>query len=290
MSGRMSVPVAYVRSTQREIKSYSWLQSLLWISMSFLWLGMNFLPNHLVNGFPMEDTVRPYGKANPHVEGFNPSYARHLRSVDDLYLFAKANTNPGDQRGMIEEASRVLRSRFHHAYGIYSMQENWMSVLAGHFIWKDLSAKVIADDILKGDVAACSQASIVFMAFCHRVGVPTRKVALKGHFATEVLLGKKWLFFDIDLKPDFSAIGGRRSLDEILSAGQQYALYENTIADSANIRRIFSEVSYGVTMEAPAPRAELFHTVTKFLSHWGWLLPLLIAIVCFLRVNKIQWF
>lgn len=284
ISGHLSAPISYANSSAR--KAYVWFPVFSWVLVSFLWMGMNFLPNHLINGFPVGDTLRPYGKANARVEQFNVSAARRFKSINDLYLFAKMNSKPGDQREMLELVARTLRSRFVHAYGVYSLQENWLSVLAGHYVWRDLSAKVIADDILQGDNAACSQVSIVFMAFCQRIGVPTRKVALKGHFAMEAKIGKKWFYYDIDMKPDFNAIGGRKSLDEILAGGQQYKLYANTIADSANIYRIFSSVSYGVAMEGPAPRAELFHKVTKALSHWGWLLPLICGIFCFVRTNR----
>lgn len=288
ISGHLSAPACPEKVVER--KSYCWLQIGFWALLSFVWLGMNFLPGNLIDGFPQTESLRPYGKAGARVEQFNPSYAQQFRSIDDLYSFAKANSRAGNQREMLEVASRILRSRFVHAYGVYSLEENWMAVVAGHYIWRDLSAKVIADDILKGEAAACSQASIVFMEFCRKIGVPMRKVALNGHFAMEARVGTKWLYFDIDMKPDFRSIGGRRSLDEILASGQQYTLYENTIADSANIKRIFSQVSYGVAMEAPAPRAELFHIVTKALSHWGWILPLALSVLCFARANRIRLF
>lgn len=284
ISNHLSSPACTEKVEDR--RSYCWLQIGFWALLSFFWLGMNFLPGHLINGFPVEGKLAPYGKASARIEQYNPDYARQFRSIDDLYTYAKANSRPGDQREMLEIAARILRSRFVHAYGVYTLDENWMAVLAGHYIWRDLSAKVIADDILKGEGAACSQVSIVFMEFCRRIGVPTRKVALNGHYAMEARVGTKWLYFDIDLKPDFSVIGGRKSLDEILASGHEYALYENTIADSANIRRIFSQVSYGIAMEAPAPRAELFHTFTKVLSHWGWIVPFALSILCFARANR----
>lgn len=286
ISGHLSGSTCAQNAQER--KSYCCLQTGLWTLLALLWLGMNFLPPHLIDPFPTDEPALPYGKPDARVERFRSDYAKRFRSIDDLYVFVKSNSPIGDQRAMLELTAGILRSRFEHAYGVYSLEENWIAVLAGHYIWRDLSAKVIANDILKGDAAACSQVSIVFMEFCHRLGIPTRKVALNGHYALEARLGKDWLFFDMDLKPDFRSIGGRKSLDQILAAGQQYALYENTIVDTPNIKRIFSKVSYGIAMDAPAPRAELFHTVTKVLSHWGWMLPMALAILCFARTNRIR--
>jgi hypothetical protein len=166
------------------------------------------------------------------------------------------------------------------------MRENWIAVLAGKFIWRDLSAKVIPDDILKDDVASCSQISIVIMAACTKLGITTRKVGLIGHYTLEANVDNKWFFVDADLKPDFNSVGGRKSLDEILTNKDQFPLYANTILDSSEIRTKFSSIQYAEPNIAPAPKAYLFQMITKKLSHWGWLIPLTISIIILKREER----
>ncbi|GAA4449517.1 hypothetical protein GCM10023092_03870 [Rurimicrobium arvi] len=233
---------------------------------------MNFLPANTIDPFP-------YVKSGDDRFGrvlhtwYRPELNGRFTDMNSLLAYARQQ-KCRDTLCHLEAAAWVLRHRFVHAYGVYNVRENWIAVLCGRFIWKDLAAKVLPDDILSGESASCSQVSIIFIALCRSMGVPARKVALRGHFAMEAKLHGQWFFFDIDMKPDFSTIGGRRSLASILAAGAQYRLYAHT-ASRRDVDRIFSSVIYGADGEWLAPRAAVFQTITRLLSHWGWLLPAL---------------
>lgn len=269
-----------IRCSKKKL-SPSYRLPILWLLLAFVMLVLNYLPNNLIDPFSYRSYYQASTRNNKRAktEQFNSEIAKKFNCVDDIVFYLKTHGDTGDKYKTLESAAFLLKHRFYHAYSIYTFQENWMAVLAGRFIWRDLSAKVIADDILKGNVAACSQVSIVFMNVCNKLGIPVRKVGLKGHFTLEAMIKKKWYFFDIDLKPDFKTIHGRKSMDEILRNKEQYALYQNTILDTPNIRRVFSQVQYGVPNIPPAPRAYLFHYSTKFLSHYGWLLPFYLFVI-----------
>ncbi|GAA4454255.1 transglutaminase domain-containing protein [Rurimicrobium arvi] len=239
---------------------------------------MNFLPSDSINSFQTgRDKVdkRFYAMYRP---GLRSKFA----CMADLKRYLARYSD--DTAAMLENASWVLRRRFTHAYGAYTVRENWIAALCGRFIWKDLAAKVLPEDILAGESAACSQVSIVFIELCRSMGLPARKVALKGHFAAEVKYGGKWYYFDLDMKPDFCRIGGRKSLDAILRQKQQYELYrENAFVDAANVTRIFSSVQYGSEHEYIAAKAARFHIVSKWLSHWIWTLFFAAAVLFHIR-------
>jgi hypothetical protein len=208
-----------------------------------------------------------------YVEQVNTSIVRKVQSVEDLVRLTKNQAQLyGDSNSQIfqlESLCWIMRHRFQHAYAIYQTNENWLAVWCGKFLWHDLSAIVIPDDILKHKVAACSQVSIVIMAACKRLGFPYRKIALNGHYTLEANVGGKWYYIDADLKPDFLSIGGRKSLGNIIENEYYYKLYHKSGIDSAELRRIFSQVNYGAINAEPAPRARLFHVATKFVSlHW----------------------
>lgn len=256
-----------------------------WLLLSLVMLLMNYLPADLIQPFPynVSNRVSSGLKKAEHTVPFNREIAAKFTSTDRIYFFLLTQRRDTVHKlQLMERAAALLRQRFFHAYSVYTLEENWIAVLAARLFWQDLAAKVIPDDILKGNVAACSQISIVFMDLCNKFSVPVRKVGLKGHYAVEAFCDGRWYFFDMDIKPDFSLIGGRKGLADILAAGEQYRLYENTRLDSANVSRVFSEVSYGKINAHPAPKAAFFHRVTGLMSHWGWLLPLsLFAILWF---------
>jgi hypothetical protein len=270
-----------ISKKKRRSKKY-FLNALFYGCVAITLLGLNLVPKDAIN--PFEDwhwdtkhsTISQSKFIIP--DGQEVLFEK-IKTVDDLVYYtlkdAKDTTN---KRQVLESLTYLARHRFVHAYSVYNMQENWMAVLAGKFIWKDLAAKVIPDDILEEKAAACSQVSIVIMAACKKLGIPSRKVGLVGHYTAEALIGGNWYFIDADLKPDFKSIRGRKSLAEILRNKELFTLYANTHLDSTEISRKFARIHYGKTNSLHAPKAYLFHVVTKFLSHWLWLLPLGFAI------------
>lgn len=251
-------------------------------SLALVLLSLNLFPKDAIDPFSSWAFNAPKQKASLSSaiipEGQEVLYEK-IKTVDDLVYYTLKNArDTANKRQVLESLTYLARHRFVHAYSVYNMQENWIAVLAGKLIWKDLAAKVIPDDILEDKAAACSQVSIVIMAACKKLGIPSRKVGLVGHYTAEALIEGKWYFIDADLKPDFKSINGRKSLDEILRKKEIFTLYANTHLDSNEISRKFARVHYGKTNSLHAPKAYLFHVVTKFLSHWLWLLPLGFAV------------
>jgi hypothetical protein len=250
----------------------------LWIILlTILLLVVNLLPNNLIDPFTYDIANEKLGK-NTEVyrykdNEFTPAFAQRFKSIDAIVYYVNKHVAPNaSKREKLEALAKLIRQRFRHSYSVYGMRENWIAVLAGRLIWKDLAAKVIPDEILEGEVAACSQVGIIVMECCKKLEINTRKVELVGHYALEAEIDGKWYYVDANLKPNFSAINGRKSVEEILKNKEQFALYANTILDSASIAKKFSKVHYGRVNREPAPRAYLFQTITRILSHWSWLL------------------
>lgn len=263
-----------------------------WISIALIAFCLNFFPNNLIDPFSYKSSNEK------NIVVINPNYYKDIefdhkltprfQSVESIVYYVNRHAgDQNDQKAKLEILVKLVRQRFHHAYAVYGMQDNWMAVFAGRYIWNDLAAIVIPDDILNHEVAACSQAAIVVMECCKQLGIDTRKVGLQGHYALEAKANGKWYYVDANLKPDFEAINGRKSLAEILENGEQYKLYAKTILDSNNIAHKFSKITYSKTNINPAPRAYIFHVVTKVLSKWGWIIPLFLAIVYY-RKQRIQ--
>ncbi|MDP2337800.1 MAG: hypothetical protein Q8N05_15410, partial [Bacteroidota bacterium] len=144
----------------------------------------------------------------------------------------------------------------------------------GKFIWYDLSAIVIPDDIMQYPMAACSQQSIVLMGFFRKKNIPYRKISFDHHFALEGFINGQWLYFDADLELDFPG-GKRRSFAYLLEGDNLKELYKNVLPPD-QIPSLLGNPFYGKINEYPAPRAWLFHRITALLSHWLWIIPLIL--------------
>lgn len=270
-----------ISTKKRLVKKY-FLYCIIGSCAALVFLSLNLFPKDAIDPFSSwayNESKKTEQTFKPIVPEGQEALFEKIKTVDDLvYYTLKHTKDTSNKREVLESLTYLARHRFIHAYSVYNMQENWMAVLAGKLIWKDLAAKVIPDDILQEKAAACSQVSIVIMAACKQLGIPSRKVGLVGHYTTEALIEGKWYFIDADLKPDFKSINGRKSLEEILHNKEIFKLYANTQLDSAEISKKFARIHYGKTNSLHAPKAYLFHVVTKFLSHWLWLLPLGYAI------------
>lgn len=245
------------------------------LALAMLLLVPNFLQIHLLqvpaNGYSWE--------------AYNPRLANEIRSVAELdaaidtLVKRKGVAVDSPEYGNI--ASAVVSQRFYHGYSQYALHENWIAALAGKFIWPDLSAIVLPDDVLRYPMAACSQQSIVMMELFRRNKINYRMVGFDHHFALEGKFSYKWYYFDTDKEPDFTKV----PLQDFASL-QKKQLLENIYKaslDTTGLRQTMGHPFYGKENAAPAPNAALFHTVTRVLSRTLWLLPLSVLLFLWIR-------
>lgn len=245
------------------------------LALSFLLLAPNLFKSHLI-GLP-EAPVKP--------EDFDPLLAERIQNISSLenFIDSVARARSGSEQMSTELyadiISSTIRLRFFHSYSHYSLRENWLAAVAGKFIWYDLSAIVIADDILKYPMAACSQQSIVLMELFKRKHIPFRKIAFDHHFAVEGYINHEWIYFDADLEPNFR--GKHRSFESLKKGNELQKLYDGVLPANA-IPYLLANPYKGKLNQFPAPQARIFHYITAILSHWLWLLPLLV----FVRIGR----
>lgn len=211
-------------------------------------------------------------------ELFDPQLAKSIRDMRSFENFtdstAMAQSIVFGSEGYANLLSTTIRMRFFHSYSHYNLSENWMAAIAGRFFWYDLSAIVIPDDILKYPMAACSQQSIILMDLFHKKGIPYRKIGFDHHFTVEAFMDNRWIYFDPDLEPEFLN-GKRTSFAHLLEGDNLQELYKNVLPPD-QIPSLLGNPFYGKINEPPAPRANLFHRITTFFSHWLWIIPLLL--------------
>jgi len=210
-------------------------------------------------------------------EDFNPQLANRIKSLAklenyiDSVIELRSKTTQVNTELNVDVINSTVRMRFFHGYSHYSLRENWLAALSGKLIWYDLSAIVIADDILQYPMAACSQQAIVLMELFKRKKIPFRKIAFDHHFAVEAYINKQWIYLDPNLEPEFQ--GTHRSFKYLKEGNRLKEIYKN-ILPSAEIPNLLGNPRYGRLNEYPAPKARILHHMLSTLSHFLWMFPL----------------
>jgi hypothetical protein len=197
-------------------------------------------------------------------EQYDPSYFLKYQTVQDIIdtadnQFAKKDQNTIPYFNFI---AGLIRKRFYHGYSSYSLAENPLAFLSGRLIWNHLSAVVIADDILKYPMAACSQQAIVLAAIFKARGIDYRKICFPNHFAIEGFIEGEWRYFDTNMEPD---IKEREPIDSIMAKNKFNVIYRH-VPEKQSFKRGTAYYSKGQVNEVLAPNATLFHRVTGFIS------------------------
>ncbi len=229
------------------------------ILIPVLCLSMLLYP--VKKGFSYE----PSGSDDPPkllTEAYEPALFLQLQSMQNLIDYID-QTYSGEKNSsdFVNYIGTVISRRFHHGYSYYSNDDNWIASMAGTLFWKNLSAIVVPDDIMKHPVAACSQQSIIMMECARYYGFDVRKVTFDHHFTSEVRIGDKWHYID----PNLEIIPVNQSLKELLQSNRFYPLYAKKLGINEE-KRILAHPVYGQTNEVIAEKAMVFQKTTSWMS------------------------
>ncbi|MDO9376552.1 MAG: hypothetical protein Q7T76_19160 [Ferruginibacter sp.] len=176
----------------------------------------------------------------------------------------------------VSQISNVVRRRFFHGYSHFSLNENWIAAVSGKLIEQGLGTKVQPGTILNNPNAACSQQAIVMMALLRNKNIPYRHLGFDHHYALDVLIAKKWYFFDPNMEPVMTQQD--RSEDHWKYQGDSLKQYYKSWP-AAHVNLIFGNNRAplkGAINEVPAPNARLYQATAGVLSKTIWILPLLL--------------
>lgn len=215
-------------------------------------------------------------------EKFQPELQKKIYDIPSLLAYADGQADT-DRNTLLyfNTLTSTVRKRFYHGYSHYSLSENWIAALAGKFGWNHLSAIVDADDLLRYPMAACSQQSIIIMECCRQSGIPYRPVYYTHHYALEANIGGQWYYADANMEPVYPN-GRRTSLQNLIDSGYLATMYRHVLTPQ-QVKEMLGPPRYGAVNMPVAANARMFHAITKFLSRWLWLWPLLAALG---RINK----
>ncbi|MGZ3850900.1 MAG: hypothetical protein ACXVKI_17340 [Flavisolibacter sp.] len=199
-------------------------------------------------------------------EEFEPSYYSKFQTVQDIIVDADKKFAVKDQNSLsyFNYIAEVIRKRFYHGYSCYSLSDNPFAFLAGKFIWNNLSAIVIPDDIMKHPMAACSQQAIVLMQVFKRRNIDFRKVGFSNHYTVEGKIEGSWKYFDTNLEPNFN--NQRASLNDLIVTHRFDSVYSNIQMNPQEFHKELSNPVLGEINKAPASKAIFFHKACYLLQ------------------------
>lgn len=219
-----------------------------------------------------------------HSEEYDPSLSglTSLKKLeqycDSLFSATRIETNKDRyEENYVNLVGSVIRERFYHGYSYYGFEDNYVAVLFSRMTYPGYSAIVIPDDILKYPFAACSQQSIVMMELLKTKGFTTRKISFYGqkaggHFCFEVLYNGSWHFYDPNMEPDNTVLSAyNRPGIAFLASHPDILLKAYKQHPQSKVLDLFTHYSYGPVNQFPAPRALIFHKISKILSYSGWI-------------------
>lgn len=209
----------------------------------------------------------PSAKPTGAHESFDPTL-ESVTSVDAAVGYVLGETTRRSPAALASATDEFVRRRFFHDYSEFTPRDDWLAYLAG-FVWSDLRAPVLAEDILHYPQAACSQQSIVFQAIARRLGLEVGSVRLKHHFVAAAKVDGEWQVYD----PDREIPGRSYPLAALLKGDPAiiaaYGPFAQTIGMAGQAAR--GEIHLTDVNGNPAPNGSLFHRLTHFFSRNGWM-------------------
>lgn len=252
----------------------------LLLVLSLLLLSLNFIDVDII-GEPDYNLKEKY----------NPSLG-YINSVDRLIEYtdssAKATSISLNSIEYFVLLKNIVSDRFYHGFSHYTLSQNWIAVLGQKIFGHGLATKVFPDDIMKNQMAGCSQQSSIIMAVAVKKNIPYRSVGFPHHYALELNYKNNWYFFDPDMEPSLS-IHDR--------------LHQNWNGENDNLKKYYfsgghknvdfefgnkTKATLGVVNQVPAPRLKIFLTITRYLSTIAWIIPLLFFLIFSKKISFIN--
>lgn len=223
-------------------------------------------------------------------------YDKELSSLDNVnkiisYTDSLYNINNKDLKldtsVYVFLLSETIKHRFQFGLAHYTVSDNWIASLLGHFFWKHFSAIVKPGDILKHPNGLCSQQTIVFMESLKFKNIKCRSIGFgkkegPGHFLCEVYYNSSWHLYDVTKEPTWNKIRNQHESVSyyISNKDSLYKIYENIVSPSL-MDAYMSEVKIGKTNQFPASNMLLFHTITYGLT---FIIPILLLVILLMEL------
>ena len=229
----------------------------------------------------------PRVPADPRGELFSPELA-NIDTVDKAEVWIRGKLGPhASEAEIADQVTLFMQRRFYHGLSTLKPCDNWLASLTG-LVSETLAAPVRPDDILKYRRAICSQQAIVLQALFARFGLQfaTVGINLPPHMMAAAKIDGVWAVYDSDMEPHRRGLVPVASLNDGRVWKKLYAgkaglpgYGPGDIGDQWARAAGKGGVELKWINQNPAPRGAILHATQEFLSHFGWLVFLLLFLL-----------
>lgn len=213
------------------------------------------------------------------IEKAVPKYIRNTGNADRDYARALAE---------------VVQLHTIHGISRQSWKENWIASLIDRFgiANSSFSGRMRPEDLIKDNVAYCSQVSLILQELFRRKGIEYATVRFNvggppPHSAVAARPDGVWRYYDASYEPVEQGVPFR----QLIESNRFLNLYQDKSWDSSKIGKEFYDLAKQgkikiIDINGRGPyRGILFQDITKFLSNYIWLVPftMMMAIGLFSR-------
>jgi hypothetical protein len=261
---------------------------LLGFSITFFIFSIFFQLKFINHDWIHPSKLQNY-ELTPEKEMFNKNL-EFLNSMNKLeeYFLGTINKNKLNDIESVIFADQLLRERFFHQNTNIALHDNWFLYVFNFFSSNRNNSLYLSslspDYILKSNSAICNQQAIIFQSLMKTIGmeyqsvlfnIPRHPIAF-GHFASAVNVNNQWLYIDTNLEPDYE-IGDPTVLQGLLNGNKDVF---NKLYPTHTVKNIpEGSVMISSKNKNPAFWGGLFQDICFFISHYAWIVLLLIYFV-----------
>jgi hypothetical protein len=246
----------------------------LLVSVTLIALYQKFLcsPNTIEEGISIK-------------EAYDPALSR-IQSIQDFdnELKTRLKNDFSDTSKIVNMIDEILRNRFYHGYSEYTFNDNWVAYLASKVYW-GIKHPVIADDILKFPMAACSQQGLLFQAMLSKHNISYSTITFSnidmqhsGHYAVSAFYNNSWHFFDSNQEP--LKLKGNPSIETLIQQNQLGKIYKgnlNITTQWLNEKIQNKAIKMEGINQSNGKKMMLLQSFLGFFSKWMWLISVILG-------------
>ena len=220
---------------------------------------------------------------------FDPKLSR-IKTINDAVDHIKLKSQNSDSLILLQNSFDFLSNRFFHGTQRIEYQNNCLAYILSSF-WGDLNMEVNEQNLIKGKVLVCNQASILSQSVLKKMGFNTRSVHFNKHFSTEVFVNGNWYIFDPDYEPKFKFKSKILNGEHLIHKKKEFVNAYKHVKDQGyneNYIDFLSTKKITYSYKKPATLLLTFQNFLWCFSWFGWVVPIVLIIILNYVKRKIR--
>ncbi len=217
-----------------------------------------------------------------------------LEGIEELVPKYLKNTGNGN-RDEAKALAEIVELHTLHGVSKQGWRENWIANLIDKLgiPYASFSGRMRPDDLIKDNIAFCSQASLILQELFRRKGITYATVRFNvggnpPHSAVAAKPDGVWRYYDSSYEPNEQGV----PFDTLVSSDQFLSLYGDKSWGGVRVGQEFNRLAKEgkvkiIAINGPPPRRGiLFQYITETFSRYAWMMSMAALMVYYLVKSK----